>query len=285
MISNDRQLIGLLGTPVKHSKSPLMHNALFEKYGLKYEYIVFNVAEKDLAGAVKGLRALNFAGANVTVPHKVSILPYLDAISPEAAKIGAVNTLVNKGGRLIGYNTDGIGYLRSLLEETNYNLSGKNVLLLGAGGAARAIACTLAEQEISILKILNRDIEKAEQLQRKICYNISAKIATIDKIQEYIGEVDIIINTTTVGMNSGSTKSPVPQQLIRSNQLVSDIIYNPLVTRFLREAEEQGATTHSGLGMFVYQGALAFKKWTGIFPDTAFMREIVLAALVNSEDE
>ncbi len=285
MISNDRHLIGLLGTPVKHSKSPIMHNSLFEKYGLKYEYIAFNVAEGDLASAVEGLRALNFAGANVTVPHKVAIIPYLDAISPKAAKIGAVNTIVNKDGRLIGYNTDGDGYLTSLLEETNYKLADKRVLLLGAGGAARAIACAISEQKIASLTILNRDIKKAERLQSKIACNISAEIAIIDKIQEYIGAVDLIINTTTVGMSPGIDKSLVPQQLIRSDQMVSDIIYNPLVTRLLQDANEQGATTHSGLGMFVYQAALAFQKWTGIYPDTDFMRETVLAALVDSEGD
>ncbi len=285
MISNERQLIGLIGSPVKQSKSPLMHNALFEKYGLKYEYIAFNVAEKDLTSAVSGLRALNFAGANITVPHKVAIIPHLDAISPEAAKIGAVNTIVNKNGRLIGYNTDGEGYLRSLLEETKYDLAGKNVLLLGAGGAARTIACVLSEQEIASLTILNRDLKRAEWLQGRIDCDFPVKIAIIDKIQEYIGAADLIINTTTVGMSPGVNKTLVPKDLIRSDQMVSDIIYNPLITRLLREAYEQGAATHSGLGMFVYQGALAFEKWTGISPDTDFMKEIVLAALTDSEDE
>lgn len=285
MISNDRQLIGLLGSPVKHSKSPLMHNTLFEKYGLKYEYIAFNVAEGDLESATNGLRALNFVGANVTVPHKVAIIPYLDAISPEAAKIGAVNTLVNKNGRLIGYNTDGVGYLRSLAEETNVDLADKNVLLLGTGGAARAIACALSDQNIKSLTILSRDTKKAEKLLNRIGCKIPAEIAIIDEIHKYIGGADLIINATTVGMSPGVDKTLVPKELICSNQLISDIVYNPLVTRLLREANEQGATTHSGLGMFVYQGALAFEKWTGILPDINFMKETVLAALVDSEGQ
>lgn len=285
MINNDIKIIGLIGNPVKHSKSPQMHNALFAKLNLKYEYLAFNVAAGELERAVAGLKALNFAGANVTVPHKVAIIPYLDAISPEVVAIGAVNTVVNKDGRLVGYNTDGAGYLQSLLTETGISLADKRVLILGAGGATRAIAYTLAQEPLAELTILNRNPDKAAAIANNLSVNFPTKIAIIDKINNFVAEADIIINTTTVGMSPHFNQTLVPQELIHARQLVSDIVYNPLETRLLREAAEQGAKTHSGLGMFINQGAIAFEKWTGITPDTDFMRETVLAALAENESD
>lgn len=285
MINNDIKIIGLIGNPVKHSKSPQMHNALFAKLGLKYEYLAFNVAAGELERAVTGLKAMNLAGANVTVPHKVDIIPYLDAISPEVVAIGAVNTIVNRDGRLIGYNTDGAGYLQSLVAETGIDLTGQRVLILGAGGAARAIAYTLAQEELAELTILNRDLDKAQALANNLSVSFPLNIAIIDEINNYAPEADLIINTTTVGMTPHVDQTLVPMELIHAGQLVSDIVYNPEETRLLREAAVQGARTHGGLGMFINQGALAFTKWTGLEPDTDFMRETVLAALTAVEDE
>lgn len=285
MINNDIKIIGLIGNPVKHSKSPQMHNALFAKLGLKYEYLAFNVAAGELERAVTGLKAMNLAGANVTVPHKVDIIPYLDAISQEVVVIGAVNTIVNKDGRLIGYNTDGAGYLQSLVAETEIDLTDKRVLILGAGGAARAIAYTLGQEELAELTILNRDLDKAQALANNLSVNFPLNIAIIDEINSYAPEADLIINTTTVGMTPHTDQTLVARELIHAGQLVSDIVYNPQETRLLREAAEQGARTHGGLGMFINQGALAFAKWTGIEPDTDFMRETVLAALAAVDDE
>lgn len=276
MINSEIELIGLIGNPVKHSKSPLMHNSMFDKLHLKYQYLAFNVCRNDLEKAINGIKALNMKGANITIPHKVDVMKYLDEISDEAIQIGAVNTIVNRDGKLVGYNTDGEGYIRSLVEETNIDLEGKNVMILGAGGAARAIGYTLSKLNIDSIIITNRSIEKAKNLKGILERYISTKTVEIDDINKYIDNVDIIINTTSIGLYPNVDQSLIDKEWIKPNHLVSDIIYNPLVTKLLADASEKGARTHNGLGMFVYQGAIAFEKWTGIFPDIEFMRNTVI---------
>lgn len=276
MINSEIELIGLIGNPVKHSKSPLMHNSMFDKLNLKYQYLAFNVMQNDLERAINGIKALNMKGANVTIPHKVEAMKFLDEISDEASQIGAVNTIVNHDGKLIGYNTDGEGYLKSLIGETAISLKGKKIMILGAGGAARAIAYTLSQQNIDSIIIINRNIEKAKDLKVIIESNTSTEIAEIADISKYIDNIDIIINTTSIGLYPNVDQTLIAKEWIKASHLVSDIIYNPLVTRLLADANEKGAMIHSGLGMFVYQGAIAFEKWTGIFPDTEFMRKTVI---------
>ncbi|OEF99011.1 shikimate dehydrogenase [Vulcanibacillus modesticaldus] len=279
MINSETQLIALIGHPVIHSKSPQMHNVMFEKLGLNYRYIAFDVKKEQLEQAITGIKALNIRGLNVTIPHKVNVMRYLDEISSEAKEIGAVNTIVNQNGILIGYNTDGEGYVRSLIEETGVKLAGKMVLLLGAGGAARAIGVTLSKHSLKEIVIVNRDIEKAKELQRKLGKNIPSSVITTSQIKYFIDKIDIIINTTSVGMYPNTGESLIKQEWISSNHIISDIVYNPIVTQLILDGHQKGAKIHSGLGMFVYQGVIAFEKWTGITPDPRIMRETVLDLL------
>ncbi len=276
MINSEIEIIGLIGNPVKHSKSPLMHNTMFDKLDLKYQYLAFNVCRNDLEKAINGIKALNMKGANITIPHKVDVMKFLDEVSDEAGQIGAVNTIVNDDGKLIGYNTDGEGYVRSLIEETAIDLKNKSVMLLGAGGAARAIGYTLSKQNIDSIIVINRSIEKANDLKVLLEKHTSTKIAEIADIRKYINNVDIIINTTSIGLYPSVDLSLIDREWIKPSHLVSDVIYNPLATKLLVDANEKGARIHNGLGMFVYQGAIAFEKWTGIFPDTEFMRKTVI---------
>lgn len=276
MINSKTKLIGLLGHPVAHSKSPIMHNSMFQALKLNYAYLAFDVEPKQLEEAVTAVKALHIRGLNVTIPHKVEIMPFLDEISEEARIIGAVNTVVNENGKLLGYNTDGEGYVRSLLEETGTTLIGKKVLVLGAGGAARAINYSLSKQPIRQLVIVNRDKEKADQMKNELKKQVEVGVAGYEELEEEIRKTDVIINTTSIGMFPHSHQSLIEKEWIEPRHLVSDIIYNPLATQLLQDAKEQGAVVHSGLGMFVYQGVLAFEKWTGITPDPNVMRESVL---------
>lgn len=279
MKNSETKILAIIGSPIVHSKSPLMHNTMLDFLGLNYHYIAFNVLPEDLANAINGIRALNISGFNVTIPHKVEVMKYLDEISTEAKEIGAVNTVINENGKLIGYNTDGAGYVRSLVEDTNINLKGKNVLLLGAGGAARAIGYTLSEHQVEHLIIVNRNLEKATHIKSKLGNNCKVTVVTPSNIKEYIDNTDIIINTTSVGMHPNTEESLIKKEWIKPNHLVSDIVYNPLITKLLLDAHNAGAQTHSGLGMFVHQGAIAFEKWTGITPNSRIMRNTVVDSL------
>lgn len=276
MINNETKLIGLIGHPVAHSKSPQMHNTMFDNLDLNYKYFAFDVQQNQLEQAIEGVKALNISGLNVTIPHKVNVMTYLDEISDEARAIGAVNTIVNLDGKLIGYNTDGQGYVRSLIEETGINIEGKKIIILGAGGAARAISYTLSKQLIAELIIANRNLEKAKQLQHILEQNVSTNVISYDEIKSYIEEVDIVVNTTSIGMHPRIDQSPINKERINSNHLISDIIYNPLETKLIKDAIQQGAQVHTGLGMFIYQAVIAFEKWTGVSPNPKVMRQSVL---------
>lgn len=278
MINSETKLIGIIGKPITHSKSPIMHNTLFSYHGLNYRYVAFNLDRENLEEAIRGIRALKFRGLNVTIPYKVDVIPYLDEIAEDAIAIGAVNTIVNDDGRLIGYNTDSDGYIRSLIEETGIALQGKKILMLGTGGAARAIGYGLVKSNIESLAIASRKELNAERLAHDIGSN---NIATVsyDEIESFARNADIIINTTPVGMYPNIDNTLINSEWFNSNQIVSDIIYNPLETKLLKDAREKGATTHNGLGMFVYQGLIAFEKWTGITPDPVMMRKTVIDTL------
>ncbi len=281
MESKQTEIIGLIGHPVGHSMSPVMHNAMFKELGLNYHYVAFDVQPSQLKEAITGVKALQIKGFNVTIPHKVSILPFLDEISEEAKVIGAVNTVVNLDGRLIGYNTDGEGYLQSLIEETGVFLQDKKIVILGAGGAAKGISYAFAKHPIAKLTIVNRDLEKANQLTDVIKNRISVLSTTYEQLNEVLQEVDIVVNTTSIGMYPNINETILPKDWIKANHLISDIVYNPLETKLLKDAKDQGAMTHSGLGMFVHQGALAFKKWTGYDANPNLMKKIVLEKLTT----
>ncbi|MGM0713071.1 shikimate dehydrogenase [Brevibacillus parabrevis] len=282
MITSKTQLVGLFGHPVSHSQSPMMHNAAFSETGLGFAYAAFDVDPEDLADAVAGIRALGLRGINVTIPHKVAIMPMLDEIDPLAKRIGAVNTVVSKDGRLIGYNTDGTGYVRSLVAETGIVLDKQIVTMMGAGGAARAVAFTLAEKGVKEIRIINRSRERAAVLAEHVGTIVPTRIVEQGEGKDAIADSSLLINTTSIGMLPNVQETPVPAEWLHPGLTVSDLIYNPLETRLLREAKEIGATVHSGVGMFVNQGALAFELWTGTDAPTDVMREIVLQQLTKT---
>jgi shikimate dehydrogenase len=272
------KLFAVLGDPIGHSMSPLMHNDLFSFYNIDAVYLPFQVKEEDLQDAVKGLKAIGVSGFNVTVPHKSNIIPFLDGIDELAANIGAVNTVVRENGQLIGYNTDGPGFLKGLnafLPE----ITGQKVLIIGAGGAARAIYFTLSKENPHTLDIVNRSIERAIGLIKDCPYAVSSKARSFEEASESLGEYDLVIQTTLIGMSPKIGEQPIVLNNIRKQTVFCDIIYNPLETQILRDARQKGASIQNGLDMFVYQGALAFEKWTGIFPDVQRMRDNVLKQL------
>jgi shikimate dehydrogenase len=273
-----KKLFAVLGNPIGHSMSPVMLNDLFSYYNIDAVYLPFQVEDADLHDAVKGLKALGVGGFNVTVPHKSNIIPFLDGIDELAANIGAVNTVVNEKGQLIGYNTDGPGFLKGL-NAFLPKIADQKILIIGAGGAARAIYFTLAKESPNVLNIANRTIERAEELIKDCPYSVSSSAISFNEASRSMEEYDLVIQTTLIGMSPKIGVKPVELINIRKQTFFCDIIYNPLETQFLQEARIHGANIQNGLDMFVYQGALAFEKWTGIFPDVERMRDNVLKQL------
>jgi len=283
VITGKTRVCGLIGYPVGHSMSPAMHNAAFRELGLDYVYVTFPVREGELGTAVTGMKALSIQGVNVTVPHKVAVVPLLDELDPLAQKIGAVNTVVNDDGCLRGSNTDAGGFLQPLLER-GIDPRGRRVVLLGAGGAARAVSFILAERGAQ-LALLNRQPERAIELARVIFrafhHEVSALELNVTNLENVLGEADILVNATSVGMTPNDGDSPVPAGLLRRGLVVYDIIYNPVQTRLLREAEAAGALVIGGLDMLVWQGALAFEQWTGREAPRQLMKDEAIKALTK----
>jgi shikimate dehydrogenase len=273
------KLYALFGCPVHHSLSPLMHNDAFRRTGIAAHYHAFHVEPERLQDAIAGVRALGIAGLNVTIPHKTAVMPLLDDIDAEACRIGAVNTIVNENGRLIGYNTDGPGYVRALEEETNVDIQEKRILLIGAGGAARGIYFSLIDRGAKQIDICNRTVSKAKQLIEERDAAVSSAVYSLNEAEQRLGEYDIVINTTSVGMYPNIEEMPLSLANLKEGTVVSDIIYNPLETKWLKEARKRNAVVQNGVGMFIYQGALAFEKWTGVFPDVEQMKKIVIEQL------
>jgi shikimate dehydrogenase len=271
-ISGTTKIVALLGYPVEHSLSPDMHNRAFERMGLDYCYVAFPVRPDLLRDAVAAIRALDLGGVNVTVPHKESVMPMLDLIDSEASFIGAVNTVVNRDGKLVGYNTDGRGFMRSL-EEQNIDTGGQRVLIVGAGGAARAISYYLSEAARELL-LYDIDREKAERLAADL--SINRKNVAILPALEGLEDVDIIVNATPLGL---SPDDPLPFDVseLRPDQIVGDLIYRP--TRLQEEAAQSGCRTFDGLGMLLWQGVLASELWTGQLPPHDVMREALSEGL------
>lgn len=268
---------GVIGDPIQQSKSPLMMNAAFAAIGYDGIYEKYHVKPEELADAMARFRKEGFRGLNVTIPHKVEVMQYLDEIDEDARNIGAVNTVVNEDGRLIGYNTDGIGYVRSLLEESGFDPMGKRILFLGAGGAARGVIYAMLKQQPTYVAIANRTLARAEELAESL--SAFGNIQAIAEGTIAIGQWDLIVNTTSVGMYPNMNESPLDPTVIRPNMVVSDLIYNPRETLILKQANERGAKTHNGLGMFIYQGAYGFEYWTGHAAPVTAMRRVVEATL------
>ncbi|WP_144549889.1 shikimate dehydrogenase [Peribacillus simplex] len=274
-----KKIYGVMGDPIAHSMSPDIHNDAFEKENIEAVYHHFHVTKEGMNDAVKGMKALGIEGFNITIPHKTSIIPFLDEVDELALAIGAVNTVVNKNGRFIGYNTDGKGFFKSLCDEISGDIKAKKTLVIGAGGAARAIYFTLVKEGVKQVDIANRTKERAAQLVSDCPYDKVSKALSIIEAEESLSQYDLIIQTTSSGMSPELDHSPLKVDQLKTGTIVSDIIYNPLQTKLLREAGEKGAETQNGLGMFINQAALAFEIWTGTMPDTARMTDIVLNKL------
>lgn len=276
IMSGKTKICGIIGDPIEHTMSPVMHNAAFEKVGVDYLYLPFRVKKEELGKAIEGMRALNIRGLNVTIPHKVAVIPLLDELDPLAGRIGAVNTIVNDDGILRGYNTDAAGFLQALLEK-GVEPKGENIVVLGAGGASRAISFILAERGAHLV-ILNRllELDWAEELAGKISRAFKQGIEVLElsegNLARVLEKAALLVNATSVGMSPNVDETPVPSELLKSGLTVFDVVYNPSKTKLLKEAEEAGARTISGLDMLVWQGALAFEKWTGLEAPVELMR-------------
>ncbi len=279
-INAQTKLCGVIGNPVEHSLSPAIHNAAFQKLGLNFVYLAFRV--ENIADAIRGIRALgNVRGFSVTIPHKVSAIRYLDEVEPTARQIGAINTIVVDDGKLIGYNTDASGALRAL-RDGGVELQGQRVVMLGSGGAARAIAFALAADS-AVAELFILGIDEAER--RGLVYDLQAKTslrvheATLgaDTLRRLLPEAQVLIHCTPVGMHPRSDESCVPAELLHAHLAVLDIVYNPLETRLLKDAAAAGCRTVRGLEMFLNQAAAQFELWTNRPAPTDVMR----AALVS----
>lgn len=275
------KIVGLIGYPLGHSVSPAMHNAAFLELGIDLEYDVFEIEPDDLANKISQLRE-ETAGFNVTVPYKEKIMPLLDEIDPLAQKIGAVNTVVNQKGKLTGYNTDGAGFIESLRSEAATDPADKNIVVLGAGGASRAVTITLADVGAKSITIYDIENEKANRLAMYVekAYP-KTKCPSITAItQKQIDQADILVNCSPVGMMPKIDRSPLPKKIkLQKELVVYDLVYNPRETKLLKTAGTAGCKTCSGLGMLVNQGALAFELWVGQKAPVELMYEAAEAAL------
>jgi shikimate dehydrogenase len=267
----------IIGNPIAHSLSPAIHNAAFSALGLNFAYTAHRV--EDVEAAVKGIRALSIRGASVTIPHKLAVIPYLDEVDPVASWIGSVNTIVNEGGRLTGSNTDGEGAMKALVE-AGVKLPGKRVLMIGSGGAARAVGFTLAAKaklgSLTILGIIEPELKKlAGDIAEKTPIKAKGRRMKDEVLAEEIRKADLLIQCSPVGMHPKVDETPVPAKLLRKDLIVMDIVYNPRETRLLREARETGAQTIPGLEMFLNQAVLQFEKWTGKPAPTEVIRSVL----------
>lgn len=285
--SGQTQVFGIFGHPVRHSLSPKMQQAAFEALNLPHIYLPFEVMPDQLGQAAAAIRALDLQGINITIPHKENVIPYLDEIDAEARKIGAVNTIQNKGGRLTGFNTDGRGFVASL-EEAGLQPANHIVLLLGAGGAAKGVAVALLDAGVSKMHILARRPLAAENLAKRLKSifpqrTITAAASRSEKTTTLQTEKSVLlINSTPLGM-SPEDALPYPASQIKPEWVVADLIYRPYETPLLIAAKKLGATTIPGLGMLLHQGALSFKIWTGLNPPIDRMRHVLRHAFSENK--
>jgi shikimate dehydrogenase len=277
MIDSRTRLLGLIGDPVEHSLSPAIHNAALAALGLNYAYMAFRVESRNIDLALAGFRMMGGRGLNVTVPHKTAMLPFMDEMDGAAEKIGAVNTIVFESGRLKGYNTDAPGFSMAL-EVAGFEPAGKKVVVLGAGGAARAAAFALIDR-VSRLFVVTRtaSLEKG----RRLAAELGGKAGALDfgELASALERASLLVNATSVGMSPRVDETPVAAGLLKPGLAVFDVVYNPMETRLLREARAAGCRTASGLDMLLYQGALSLELWTGHKPSIDIMRQAALEAM------
>ena len=280
-INSTTQLATLIGHPVSHSFSPYIHNFLAEKYNLNLNYMCCDVESDSVSEALEGIKALGIIGSNVTIPHKIKVMESLDVVDKNAAIIGAVNTIKNEKGKLIGYNTDGVGFIKSVLDK-GHQLEGKNIMVLGAGGASRAIVIELAAQKVSKIIIRNNTLAKAEDLANAVRTHFSevtVEVAPLNVKEEELCGVDFIINTTPLGMSSNKELCPIDENITPPIGLVAcDIVYTPHDTKFLQWASRNNLQVVHGIGMLINQALESFSIWTGIEVDAY---EEVLEILKN----
>lgn len=272
----------LLAHPAGHSVSPAMHNAAFKAGRLEAHYEAWDVAPDALGAAVESLRKEGVYGANVTIPHKLAVLPLMDSLSDAAKHIGAVNTVVNRGGKLHGHNTDAAGFLQALKED-GFFPAGKRVIMLGAGGAARAVAYALLSEGVSALRVYNRTEAKAAALARDFSSSGPISVLAKSDLSDQVKEADLIVNTTSVGMAKKGIdpkSSPLDKNVLPARGFVSDLVYRPTTTQLMRDAVAVGLSVQNGLPMLVYQGAESFECWTGQYPPVKVMLEAAKAALL-----
>ena len=281
-ISPATQLCAVIGNPVAHSLSPALHNAAFNELGLDFVYVAFRV--EDAKSALAGMRALNnFRGMSVTIPHKIEIMDYVDEIAEVDRSIGSINTVINENGRLIGLGTDGPGALKALVD-AGVELDNKNVLMLGAGGAARAIAFTLARMtRLGKLQLLDVNETMLQDLTADLKAGTPARIESgllnDSSLAQAMNNADVIVNCTPIGMHPNEDASLVPPELFRSGQTVFDIVYTPLETRLLADARSRGLKVVSGVEMFINQAVLQFERFTGAEAPVKVMRQVVMERL------
>lgn len=267
--------VGLIGHPVGHSLSPALHNEIYRFLGLDLVYIAFDVHPEQTVQAVEGMAALGFLGFNVTIPHKERVVSILDALDPLAEAIGAVNTVIIDSGRLIGYNTDGLGFLAALRRQ-GFTVKGKRIAILGAGGAARAIGMTAAFEQAAAITILNRTRDRAEALSSAINRRLGVCIAHASDILPQ--DTELCIHTTALGMSPHPEGNFLEGVSLPSSMVLCDIVYNPRETALLRCAQQADLKTMGGIGMLVGQGLEAIRIWTGISPSEALWNRMLAAA-------
>lgn len=276
------KVLGVMGDPIAHSLSPVMHNAAIRALNIDYIYVPFHVKAANLREAIEGVSAMGIAGVNLTIPHKESVIEYLDEISERSRRIRSINTIVNVDGHLRGDTTDGAGFVRSATAAWG-KLDGCRTLLLGAGGSAKAVAFALAEIGCEII-VANRTRERAVEVVEGLREVFKAgKFRVADLNGQALGEemphIDLLVNTTSVGMHPDIDSIAAPAELLHPRLLVYDLVYNPARTQMIVEAESRGAKAMNGLKMLVYQGALSFEMWTGLEADVKVMEEAVIGAL------
>ncbi|NIP30830.1 MAG: shikimate dehydrogenase [Candidatus Dadabacteria bacterium] len=275
------KIYGIFGHPVSHSLSPVMHNSAFEELGLDCVYVALDIDPANVSHAVESIRFLNLYGINVTIPHKQAVIPYLDEISDEARLIGAVNTIKNEKGVLRGFNTDVGGVLRAMKENVNYSPEGTTALLVGAGGAARAVICGLCLNNAKKIYLVNRTLEKAENLSSEFLNNFSSiEIIPIElndsaSVAQALKYSDILINSSSAGMENNNPLD-LPIEKLNKDSVVYDLVYKPMITPLVEAAREHGYKAESGLSMLLYQGVEAFEIWTGKDAPVEIMREALL---------
>jgi len=280
-INGKTKIIGLVGENIKNSLSPYIHNQIIIKYSLNFCYLPFQVKEADLNDAIQGIKALNIKGVNITFPYKEKVIEFLDEVEESARRIGAVNTIVNNKGVLSGYNTDVVGFKKSLQEVGEFTVKGKKAAILGGGGAARAVIYSILEEGIEEVYIFNRTFKRAGKIKQDFSSffpESSIYIFPLEKesLKDKIDKVHLLVNTTSIGMPPQVNNTPLfDEKLFHPNLLVYDLIYHPAKTLFLKQAEEAGAKIINGLPMLVYQGIESFYLWTGLKPEGKEVLEIV----------